>query len=171
MDEATSSLKEDLINIKEKDENRSHKSDSLNNKRGMKRYLFQSYIFVLTFFTYAILHTSREAWAFLKDKVDKDDGDGIGLSSDELGTIDMVFLIFYSLGLYISGVLGDNLNKKILIGFGYIIVCGSCIMIGMGGIWRIKTIWYYLIFFAINGIVQSVGWPSVVAVMGNWFGK
>jgi len=44
-------------------------------------------------------------------------------------------------------------------------------MIGLGGLWKIRTVWYYLFFFALNGIVQSVGWPSVVAIMGNWFGK
>ena len=123
MEDKSNSNKEKLIKQNDTYE------DSIDQKNSSggetKRYVFQAYIFVLTFFTYAILHTSREAWAFLKDKVDKSDGDGIGLSSDELGTIDMVFLIFYSLGLYISGVLGDNLNKKILIGFGYIFVSGS----------------------------------------------
>lgn len=44
-------------------------------------------------------------------------------------------------------------------------------MIGLGGIWQIRNIWYYNCFFAISGIVQSVGWPSVVAIMANWFSK
>lgn len=87
-----------------------------------KQVLFQGYIFVLTFFTYASLHTTREAWAFLKDNIKQNDSPGIGLSSDQLGTIDMVFLGFYSIGLYISGVLGDNMNKRLLIGVGYLLV-------------------------------------------------
>jgi len=143
-----------------------------NNPKSMRtQHLFQGYIFVLTFFTYASLHTTREAWAFLKDNIKKEDSPGIGLSSDQLGTIDMVFLGFYSIGLYISGVLGDNMNKKLLIGVGYIIVCAASVMIGMGGIWQIRNQWYYILFFSISGIVQSVGWPSVVAIMANWFSK
>ena len=81
----------------------------------------------------------------------------------------MVFLGSYSIGLYISGILGDNMNKKLLLGIGYIIVCGASVMIGMGGMWQIRSQWYYNFFFALSGIVQSVGWPSVVAIMANWF--
>ena len=44
-------------------------------------------------------------------------------------------------------------------------------MVGLGGIWQIKDVWYYLLFFAINGMFQSLGWPLVLSVMGNWFGK
>ena len=104
----------------------------------VKQYSFQAYIFILTYFTYACLHTSREGWAFLKDKISAEESPGIGMSSDQLGTIDMVFLAFYSIGLYISGVLGDNMNKRLLLGCGYLIVCGASVMIGFGGIWGIK---------------------------------
>lgn len=141
------------------------------NSGGSKQYIFQAYMFLLTFFTYASLHTIREAWAFLKDRVGEKESPGIGLTGDQLGTIDMVFLGFYSVGLYISGVLGDNLNKRFLLGVGYIIVCGACVMIGLGGIWEIRSVWYYVGFFAISGLVQSVGWPSVVAIMANWFSR
>mmetsp|Transcript_27286 Transcript_27286/g.24164 ORF Transcript_27286/g.24164 Transcript_27286/m.24164 type:complete len:120 (+) Transcript_27286:1-360(+) len=87
-----------------------------------KKVFYQVYMFILTFFTYASLHTTREAWAFLKDKIKEEDAPGIGLSSDQLGTIDMIFLGFYAIGLYISGVLGDNVNKRFLLGIGYLIV-------------------------------------------------
>ena len=30
---------------------------------------------------------------------------------------------------------------------------------------------WYIGFWLFNGLVQSAGWPSVVAIMGNWFGK
>lgn len=136
-----------------------------------KQFFFQGYIFVLTFFTYAILHTSREAWAFLKSNIEEEESPGVGLSGDQLGTIDMVFLGFYSIGLYVSGVLGDNMNKRFLIGIGYLLICGISIMIGLGGVWKIRSVWYYTAFFAISGIVQSVGWPSVVAIMANWFSR
>merc|ERR550534_1772954 len=29
----------------------------------------------------------------------------------------------------------------------------------------------YIALWALNGLIQSSGWPTVVAVMGNWFGK
>ncbi|PIO34438.1 hypothetical protein AB205_0194190, partial [Aquarana catesbeiana] len=30
---------------------------------------------------------------------------------------------------------------------------------------------FYCSIWVINGLLQSTGWPCVVAVMGNWFGK
>ena len=30
---------------------------------------------------------------------------------------------------------------------------------------------YYLLLWGINGLVQSSGWPCVVSIVGNWFGK
>lgn len=31
--------------------------------------------------------------------------------------------------------------------------------------------WFYCSLWIVNGLLQSTGWPCVVAVMGNWFGK
>lgn len=31
--------------------------------------------------------------------------------------------------------------------------------------------WLYCGLWIVNGLLQSTGWPCVVAVMGNWFGK
>lgn len=31
--------------------------------------------------------------------------------------------------------------------------------------------WLYCCLWIVNGLLQSTGWPCVVAVMGNWFGK
>ncbi|XP_077003746.1 sugar phosphate exchanger 3 isoform X6 [Tamandua tetradactyla] len=31
--------------------------------------------------------------------------------------------------------------------------------------------WFYCCLWIVNGLLQSTGWPCVVAVMGNWFGK
>ena len=30
---------------------------------------------------------------------------------------------------------------------------------------------YYVIFWIINGLMQSTGWPAMVAIMANWFGR
>ena len=31
--------------------------------------------------------------------------------------------------------------------------------------------WYYLVFFGVSGLFQSIGWPNFISVMGNWFPK
>jgi len=35
----------------------------------------------------------------------------------------------------------------------------------------VHTIWYYLAMQFLGGAVQSTGWPGVVTVVANWFGK
>jgi len=36
---------------------------------------------------------------------------------------------------------------------------------------HLYSITYYVILWIINGLLQSTGWPAMVAVMGNWFGR
>ncbi|KAG1957407.1 glucose-6-phosphate exchanger SLC37A1 [Pimephales promelas] len=44
-------------------------------------------------------------------------------------------------------------------------------LFGLGFYWRIHSFWYYCLIQALNGLVQTTGWPAVVACVGNWFGK
>ncbi|AQK41518.1 Putative glycerol-3-phosphate transporter 1 [Zea mays] len=40
------------------------------------------------------------------------------------------------------------------------------------GYWlNVHSFYYFLVVQMVSGLFQSVGWPSVVAVVGNWFGK
>ncbi|KAF2313540.1 hypothetical protein GH714_011559 [Hevea brasiliensis] len=60
-----------------------------------------------------------------------------------LGEIDLAFLSAYSIGMYFAGHVGDRIDLRLFLVFG-MILCGLC---------------------------QSIGWPCVVAVVGNCFGK
>ncbi|MGH0162313.1 UNVERIFIED_CONTAM: hypothetical protein FKN15_042557 [Acipenser sinensis] len=42
---------------------------------------------------------------------------------------------------------------------------------GLGFYWNIHNIWFYVFAQAMNGLVQTTGWPAVVSCVGNWFGK
>lgn len=89
-----------------------------------------------------------------------------------LGTLDAIFLAAYSVGLFISGILGDRFNLRYVLFIG---MCSSAVSLFLFGV---VTEWVgvynealYIIIWIINGLAQSTGWPAVVAVMGNWFGK
>ncbi|XP_042507552.1 putative glycerol-3-phosphate transporter 4 [Macadamia integrifolia] len=89
----------------------------------------------------------------------------------KLGEIDVAFLACYSMGMYVAGHLGDTLDLRLFLTIGMI---GSGIFVGlfgMGYFWSIHVFWYYLVMQMIAGLFQATGWPSVVAVIGNWFGK
>lgn len=91
--------------------------------------------------------------------------------TSKLGEIDVAFLAVYSLGMFVAGHLGDTLDLRLFLTFGMI---GSGIFValfGMGYFWDVHRFWYFLAMQMAAGLFQATGWPSVVAVIGNWFGK
>ncbi|XP_047338895.1 putative glycerol-3-phosphate transporter 4 [Impatiens glandulifera] len=89
----------------------------------------------------------------------------------KLGEIDVAFLACYSMGLYVAGHLGDSLDLRLVLTTG-MIGSGTFVgLFGMGYFWDIHEFWFYLVMQMVAGLFQATGWPSVVAVIGNWFGK
>ncbi|XP_004301733.1 PREDICTED: putative glycerol-3-phosphate transporter 4 [Fragaria vesca subsp. vesca] len=89
----------------------------------------------------------------------------------KLGEIDVAFLACYSLGMYVAGHLGDTLDLRLFLTCGMV---GSGVFValfGMGYFWNIHVFGFYLGMQMVAGLFQATGWPSVVAVIGNWFGK
>lgn len=88
-----------------------------------------------------------------------------------LGELDVAFLAIYALGMYFSGHLGDRMDLRIFLTVGMIGTGLFTSIFGMGYWGNIHSFYYFLIVQMIAGLFQSTGWPSVVAVVGNWFGK
>ncbi|KAF8046009.1 hypothetical protein N665_4127s0001, partial [Sinapis alba] len=91
--------------------------------------------------------------------------------TSRLGEIDVAFLACYSLGMYVAGHLGDTLDLRLFLTWGMI---GSGFFVGlfgMGYFWNIHAFWFFLVMQMAAGLFQATGWPSVVAVVGNWYGK
>lgn len=42
---------------------------------------------------------------------------------------------------------------------------------GLGYVYGVHSLTFYVVVQAANGLVQTTGWPSVVTCIGNWFGK
>lgn len=88
-----------------------------------------------------------------------------------LGELDVAFLAVYAFGMYCSGHLGDRLNLRIFLTVGMLGTGLFTSLFGVGYWGNIHSFYYYLVIQMIAGLFQSTGWPSVVAVVGNWFGK
>ncbi|KAF1862313.1 hypothetical protein Lal_00026840 [Lupinus albus] len=91
--------------------------------------------------------------------------------TSKLGEIDVAFLACYAIGMYIAGHLGDTLDLRLFLTIG---MMGSGFFVGlfgMGYFWNVHEFWFYLLMQMMAGMFQATGWPSVVAVIGNWFGK
>ncbi|KAM4676310.1 sugar phosphate exchanger 3 [Discoglossus pictus] len=152
-------------------------------------------VFLLTFFSYALLHASRKSFSNVKvsisnqwtpsnlntsvfilepNKTWNDDPLFPDAASATLflGLLDTIFLFSYAVGLFVSGIVGDRLNMRWVLTFG---MCSSALVMFVFGT---VTEWlhfynkvFYCVLWIVNGLLQSTGWPCVVAVMGNWFGK
>ncbi|WOL10164.1 glycerol-3-phosphate transporter 1 [Canna indica] len=88
-----------------------------------------------------------------------------------LGQIDVAFLSVYSIGMFFAGHLGDRFDLRILLTLGMIGTGVFTSLFGAGYWLNIHSFYYFLVVQMLAGLFQSTGWPSVVAVVGNWFGK
>lgn len=88
-----------------------------------------------------------------------------------LGDIDLAFLGIYALGMYFSGHIGDRMNLRIFLTIGMIGTGLFTSLFGVGYWANVHSFYYFLVVQMLAGLFQSTGWPSVVAVVGNWFGK
>nr|CAD1820732.1 unnamed protein product [Ananas comosus var. bracteatus] len=88
-----------------------------------------------------------------------------------LGEIDVAFLAVYSFGMYFAGHLGDRIDLRILLTIGMLGTGVFTSLFGVGYWLDVHSFVYFLVIQMVAGMFQSTGWPSVVAVVGNWFGK
>ncbi|XP_076860965.1 sugar phosphate exchanger 3 isoform X2 [Brachyhypopomus gauderio] len=103
--------------------------------------------FLLTFFSYVLLHASRKTFSNVKVSISAQwtpsvqngslpdfapgelwEENRLFANAEEatlfLGALDTIFLFSYAVGLYISGVIGDRLDLRYVLSFG---LCGSAI--------------------------------------------
>jgi len=142
----------------------------------------RSLVLVLTFAAYAMYHASRKPPSIVKSVLNPDADSkakgAIGWAPFDgedgtrvIGTCDFAFLASYSVGMFFSGHLGDRMDLRKFLTVGMLMSGLWVSMFGMGYYANVHSVWYYVGVQMVAGVMQSSGWPSVVSVMGNWFGK
>ncbi|OAY80146.1 putative glycerol-3-phosphate transporter 1 [Ananas comosus] len=163
------------------------------------RKSYQTVVLLLTFVAYTMYHATRKTTSVVKGVLDPetaklgfsaiwrprqsttlfgskrvrrgwapfDGSDGTAM----LGEIDVAFLAVYSFGMYFAGHLGDRIDLRILLTIGMLGTGVFTSLFGVGYWLDVHSFVYFLVIQMVAGMFQSTGWPSVVAVVGNWFGK
>ncbi|CAN2388118.1 Solute carrier family 37 [Pristimantis euphronides] len=153
---------------------------------------YRGFIIVLTFLFYTSYHLSRKPISVVKSQLHRNCSEipnpPANISENDttwcswepfdksnykelLGSLDTSFLVAYAIGMFFSGIFGERLPLRYYLSGG-MILCGLFTsFLGLGYYWNIHALWYYILFQILNGLAQTTGWPSVVACMGNWFGK
>uniref|UniRef100_A0A8C6LNZ4 Solute carrier family 37 member 1 n=1 Tax=Nothobranchius furzeri TaxID=105023 RepID=A0A8C6LNZ4_NOTFU len=88
-----------------------------------------------------------------------------------LGAMDYSFLCAYAVGMYLSGIIGERLPIRLYLTVGMLTSGLFTCLFGLGYVYNIHNLTFYIVVQVANGLVQTTGWPSVVTCIGNWFGK
>ncbi|CAG2166713.1 unnamed protein product, partial [Oppiella nova] len=87
-----------------------------------------------------------------------------------LGTLDLVFLISYSVSMYINGWIAERMNLRYFLIIG-MLFAGLCnVLFGLAYYLDIHSLAYFYVIQVLTGIGQSTGWPGVLGTVGHWFG-
>uniref|UniRef100_A0A3Q1FMW4 Glucose-6-phosphate exchanger SLC37A2 n=1 Tax=Acanthochromis polyacanthus TaxID=80966 RepID=A0A3Q1FMW4_9TELE len=150
---------------------------------------YRGFILLLTFLFYTAYHLSRKPISIVKSMVVIRRKDQRILNVDMLnslicilptdqdnyqtlfGVLDNSFLVAYAIGMFFSGIFGERLPLRYYLSFGMLMSGLFTCLFGLGFYWNIHSLGYYAFIQVMNGLMQTTGWPAVVACVGNWFGK
>ena len=156
-----------------------------------KNLVHRTGILFLTYLIYASYHISRKPISIVKNSkvfLNCDQGNSTtpgscsswineinGMSKDEateyLGLLDTTYLFSYAFFMFVSGFVAERMDLRHFLTIGMIMSGAYTFFFGFAHIANIHSIWYFIFVQLACGMFQSTGWPGVVTVMANWFGK
>ncbi|KAJ4754440.1 Glucose-6-phosphate exchanger SLC37A2 [Rhynchospora pubera] len=138
-------------------------------RRSLVRYQFT--VLLLTFLSYAAFHASRKPPSIVKSVLSAHPPFDGPSGPHRLGELDLAFLSVYSISMFFSGQMADRTDLRKFLSLGMLLSGASTAAFGLGYWFDIRHLSFYVLIQVFSGVVQSVGWPCVVAIVGNWFGK
>ncbi|KAM7398402.1 hypothetical protein PAMA_006352 [Pampus argenteus] len=153
---------------------------------------YRGFILFLTFLFYTAYHLSRKPISIVKSELHRNCStvihpadlnitdnatwcDWAPFDQDNyqtlFGVVDNSFLVAYAIGMFFSGIFGERLPLRYYLSFGMLMSGLFTVLFGLGFYWNIHSLGYYAFIQVMNGLMQTTGWPAVVACVGNWFGK
>uniref|UniRef100_A0A8C2L0P0 Solute carrier family 37 member 1 n=1 Tax=Cyprinus carpio TaxID=7962 RepID=A0A8C2L0P0_CYPCA len=159
---------------------------------------YRAFTFGLTFLLYTSFHLSRKPISIVKSELHKNCSHVMEAPSESsssqqpvlhpeldcswkpfdrnnykqlLGAMDYSFLCAYAIGMYLSGIIGERLPIRLYLTVGMLTSGLFTCLFGLGYVYDVHSLGFYIFVQVANGLVQTTGWPSVVTCIGNWFGK
>jgi len=140
--------------------------------------IYRGWILILTFLAYMSYHMTRKPISAVKTVLSSNTTDSPGWAPFNqkdgmslLGDLDTSLLLSYAFSIFISGHIADHVSLRYFLTFGMLGTAIFTSLFGMGCYFKIHSMVYYVIIQVFCGVFQATGWPAVVAVVGNWFGK
>jgi OPA family sugar phosphate sensor protein UhpC-like MFS transporter len=111
---------------------------------------------------YSIFYVARLSTSVSKESIIT----GGILSASEMGVVDSVFLLTYAIGKTTNGFLADRLNPRPFFATALLVSGVLNLFFGLNSAFAV-----FILLWALNGWVQSVGVPASGVVMSAWFSK
>ena len=135
------------------------------------RQTYTLLIFLITYSTFTSLHSSRAAWSYSKHNLELDPNYNHSIDEYFLGTVDFIFMLFYGIGLFISGYIGDKFSLKKMLVFGMSLSTFFFFLVFLTRAANDSNQKAIIAFMCFNGLFQSTGFPACVTILGNWINK
>ncbi|KAF7099798.1 hypothetical protein CFC21_101389 [Triticum aestivum] len=137
--------------------------------RGVRRRQYA--VLALTFAAYAAFHASRKPPSIVKAVLSAGWAPFTGPEgTHRLGELDVAFLAAYAAAMFAAGHLADRADLRLLLGAAMLASGAASAALGAAYFLGVHSLPFFLAAQVASGVVQSAGWPCVVAVVGNWFG-
>lgn len=124
--------------------------------------IWQLRTFAVTWLAYAAYYLTRKGFAVAKVEMKKPEV--LGLSTEWLSAIDGTYLLAYSLGQFLWGVLGDRLGTRRIVLTG--MAASAVVAVAMGAT---SLPLMLLALYGLQGICQASGWAPLTKNMGEFF--
>jgi len=122
-------------------------------------------IFAASWLSYFSYYFTRKNLSLAKNALARP----LGLSMADLRNIDTAFYGSYAVGQIVNGATADVIGPRRLVTFGMMVsACATCAFAFVDVAFGPVLALYYLLA-AINGLVQSSGWPGNGKLMASWF--
>ncbi|MDR1436000.1 MAG: MFS transporter [Puniceicoccales bacterium] len=102
-----------------------------------------------------------------------------GCTRTNIGWIFSAFPLVYGIGKFVSGALCDRFNVRYYMSLGLLFAAICSVFIGLapsmangcGGLLgkTLSPLPLIAVFYSLNGLFQSAGWPPIARLMTNWF--
>ena len=119
-------------------------------------------IFYSMYIGYAFYYFSRKSFTFVMPLMIQE----LHYSKASLGFLASLFAIFYGFSKFVSGVISDKSNPRYFMAFGLIMTGIFNVLFGLS-----STIFFFSIFWCLNGWFQGFGWPPSAKLLTHWFSQ
>lgn len=119
-------------------------------------------IFYSMYMGYVFFYFSRKSFTFAMPALMED----LQLNYKDLGILSSILYITYGISKFTSGTLSDKCNPRYFMAFGLMITGFLNIFFGLA-----DSIFWFSIFWGLNGWFQGWGWGPVTKQLTHWYGR